>query len=171
MTHRRTRRLDEYSDSSWTVHCGECSFLISSDHSFTQQVVSEWPRCSRQCSGHEGAAAGNWRPSLHFSGREIRNKEHIVLCRAKSFQSCPALCSPMDCSPTGSSVHGILQARILEWLAMPSSRGSSQSRDRTWLFYISCIGRLVLYHKCHLGSLRDTLGKNKIQFSDGIVID
>ena len=118
-THRRTRRLDEYGDSSWTVHCGESSFLISSDHSFTQQVVSEWPRCSRQCSGHEGAAAGNWRPSLHVSGREIRNKGHIVLCWAKSFQSCPALCSPMDCSPTGSSVHGILQARILEWVAIP----------------------------------------------------
>ena len=37
-------------------------------------------------------------------------------------QSCPTLCDPMDCSPQGSSVHGILQARILEWVAMPSSR-------------------------------------------------
>ena len=46
-------------------------------------------------------------------------------------QSCPTLCHPMDCSPPGSSVHGILQARILEWAAMPSSRGSSQSRNRT----------------------------------------
>jgi len=36
-------------------------------------------------------------------------------------QSCPALCNPMDCSPPGSSVHGILLARILEWVAMPSS--------------------------------------------------
>ena len=42
---------------------------------------------------------------------------------AKSFQSCLTLCNPMDCSPPGSSVHGILQARILEWAAMPSSRG------------------------------------------------
>ena len=40
---------------------------------------------------------------------------------AKSIQSCPTLCDPMDCSPPGSSVHGILQARILEWVAMPSS--------------------------------------------------
>ena len=55
-------------------------------------------------------------------------------------QSCPTLCNPMDCSPPGSSVHGILQARILEWVAMPSSRGSSQSRDRTWVSYVSCIG-------------------------------
>ena len=42
----------------------------------------------------------------------------------KSLQSCPPLCKPMDCSPPGSSVHGILLARTLEWVAMPSSRGS-----------------------------------------------
>ena len=46
-------------------------------------------------------------------------------------QSCPTLCDPMDCGPPGSSAHGILQARILEWIAMPSSRGFSQHRDRT----------------------------------------
>ena len=46
-------------------------------------------------------------------------------------QSCPTLCNPRDCSPPGSSVHGILQTRILEWVAMPSSRGSSQPRNRT----------------------------------------
>ena len=50
---------------------------------------------------------------------------------AKSLQSCPTLSDPMDCSPPGSSVHGILQARILEWAAISSSRGSSQPRDRT----------------------------------------
>ena len=46
----------------------------------------------------------------------------------------------MDCSPPGSSIHGILQSRILEWVAISSSRGSSQPRDRTHIFYISCIG-------------------------------
>ena len=50
------------------------------------------------------------------------------LC-AKSFQSCLTFCNPMDCSPPGSSVHGILQGRILEWVAMSFSRGSSQLRD------------------------------------------
>ena len=45
-------------------------------------------------------------------------------------------CDPMDCSPPGSSVHGILQERILEWVAISSSRGPSQPRDRTW---VSCI--------------------------------
>ena len=53
---------------------------------------------------------------------------------------------PMDCSPPGSSVHGVLQARILEWVATPSSRGSSRPRDRAPLSYVSCVGRQVLYH-------------------------
>ena len=54
--------------------------------------------------------------------------------RAKSLQSCLTLCDSMDCSPPGSSVHGILQARILEWVAAPSSRGASQPRDWTWVW-------------------------------------
>ena len=54
---------------------------------------------------------------------------------------CPTLCDPMDCSPPGCSVHGILQARILEWVAVPFSRGSSQSRDWTHVSCGSCIGR------------------------------
>ena len=49
----------------------------------------------------------------------------------KSLQLCPVLCDPMDCSPTGFSVHGILQARPLEWIAIHLSRGSSLPRDRT----------------------------------------
>ena len=52
----------------------------------------------------------------------------------------------MDCSPPGSSVHGILQARILEWVAMPFSKGSSWPRDWTWISWVSCIGRQILYH-------------------------
>ena len=51
--------------------------------------------------------------------------ESACMCVAKSLQSCLTLCDPMDCSPLGSSVHGILQARILECVAMPSSRGPS----------------------------------------------
>ena len=54
----------------------------------------------------------------------------LCVC-APSLQSCLTLCDLMDSSPPGSSVHRILQARILEWVAMPSSRGSSQLRDQT----------------------------------------
>ena len=53
-----------------------------------------------------------------------------VCVHAKSLQ-CPTLCDPLDSSPPSSSVHGILQARILEWVAMPCSRGSSQLGDQT----------------------------------------
>ena len=55
---------------------------------------------------------------------------HVHTQCAKSLQSCPTLWGPMDCSPSGSSVQGIFQARTLEWVAMPFSRGSSQPRDR-----------------------------------------
>ena len=52
-------------------------------------------------------------------------------------QSCPTLCNPTDCSPPGSSVHGILQARILEWVVRPFSRGSSQPMDQIQVFCIA----------------------------------
>ena len=58
-----------------------------------------------------------------------------VKSEVKVTQSCPTLCDPMDCGPPGSSVHGILQARIQGWVAVPFSRGSSQPRDGT---QISC---------------------------------
>ena len=62
------------------------------------------------------------------------------------------LCArPHECSLPGSSVHGILQAGILEWVAISSSRGSPWLRDQTHVSYVSCIGRWILY-KCHLGS-------------------
>ena len=73
-----------------------------------------------------------------------------VLCmHAKLLQSCLTLCDPVDHSLPGFSVHGILQARILEWVAISFSRGSSQPRDWT---RVSCIGRCVLYQLHHLGS-------------------
>ena len=75
-----------------------------------------------------------------------------LILHAKSLQSCHTLCDPMDCSPPGSSVHGILQARILEWVAISFSRRSSQPRDQTCISYVSGIGRQVCFHWRHLGS-------------------
>ena len=66
--------------------------------------------------------------------RPLQEESSIVV--ALVAQSYPTLWHPMDCSPPGSSVHGILQARILEWVAIPFSRGSSRPRDGTW---VSCI--------------------------------
>ena len=53
----------------------------------------------------------------------------LILVCAKLLQSCPILCNSTDCSPPGTSVHEILQARILEWFAVPSPRGLSRFRD------------------------------------------
>jgi len=81
-----------------------------------------------------------------------------VLCCAQLLQLCLTLCSPLDYSPPGSSVHGILQARILEGVAMPSSRGSSQPRDWTCVSYINLhwqVGSLPLAPpgnpECYMG--------------------
>ena len=72
----------------------------------------------------------------------------------RSLQFCLTLLDPMDHNIVrqASLFMGILQARILEWIAMPSSRGSSQARDRTQVSHVSCIGMRVLYHCHHLGS-------------------
>ena len=107
----------------------------------------------------------------------------------KSLLSYLTLCNPMDYSPPGSSVHGILQARILEWVAMPSSWGSSHPGiESTCLTSPASVGRWALYHRCHLGSPDGTvlgetarysskvvnkgsLGKESVQFSCSVVSD
>ena len=65
---------------------------------------------------------------------------------AKSLQLCPTLLNPMDCRLPGSSIHGTIQARILEWVAISFSRRSFPPRDQTCVSCITCIGRLILYH-------------------------
>ena len=70
-------------------------------------------------------------------------------CRVLVAQSCPTLCDPMDWGPLGSSVHSVFQVRILEWVAIPFSRGYSWPRDWT---QISCNASRYLYHLSHQGS-------------------
>ena len=79
----------------------------------------------------------------------------VCVCVCEVAQSCPTLCDPVDCSPPGSTVHGILQARILEWVAISFSMGSSQPRDRTWVSLLHC--RQTLYPLSHQGSHREAL--------------
>ena len=81
--------------------------------------------------------------------KDVRSHAHTpngVLHACSVAQLCVTLCNPMDCSPPGSSVHEILQTRILEWVAISSSRGSSWPRDQTYVFYIPFTGRQILYH-------------------------
>ena len=61
--------------------------------------------------------------NIREEGGPLEAREYLVA------QSCPILCDPMDCNLLGSSVHGILQARILEWVVIPYSMGSSQARE------------------------------------------
>ena len=94
-------------------------------------------------------SARKWGPQT-YSSKELNSAKNLdelgprfILVRAVSLQSCPTLCDPMDCSPLGSSVHGILQARILKRVATSFSRGSSWLRDRTCVSCGSCsAGRL-----------------------------
>ena len=79
------------------------------------------------------------------AGLEVTCRDALVVVVLVT-QSCQILCDPMDGSLPGSSVHGILQARILEWVVLPFSEGSSQPRDRTHVSYLFCIGRQVLRH-------------------------
>ena len=67
----------------------------------------------------------------------------IKVKESKVAQLCLTLCDPMDCNLPGSSVHGILQAGMLEWVVMSFSRGSSQPRDQTWVS--STAGRFFTY--------------------------
>ena len=72
----------------------------------------------------------------------IHTHTHTHNVCAQLLQSCSTLCDPMDCSLPGSFVHGIFLARIMEWIAMPSSRGSSQPRDQIHISYI--VGRFSI---------------------------
>ena len=77
-------------------------------------------------TGTEAKLCGQGLQAVHDTrnGAQVGGLEESVLVS----QSWPTLCNPRDCSPPGSSVHGILQARILEWIAIPFSRGSSHPR-------------------------------------------
>ena len=86
-----------------------------------------------------GGVSGDSEELFSFMSQHRKNSVRgkvIDMCVCQVLHLCLALCDPVDCSPPGSSVHGILQARLLEWVAKPFSRGSSRPRDRT---HISCL--------------------------------
>ena len=108
------------------------------------------------------------------AGRKLgRSSFTVLVCLVT--QSCLTLCDPIDGSPPGSSVHGILQARILEWVATPFSRGSSQARDQTQasciaggFFTVWATREALLYSsrmKWKYGLFSFSFEKNKVTFS------
>ena len=79
-----------------------------------------------------------WKPLECFNSSPNCTSRSMKKVKKESevAQSCPTLCDPMDCRLPGSSLHGTLQARVVEWGAISFSRGSSQPRDRTWVSHI-----------------------------------
>ena len=114
----------------------KCSHQLSTPGIFKPTVLSDTLHCV-------WVLHHIWMTCHHF----LRKSPDLpTWVHAKSLQFCLTLCNPLDYSPPVSSVHGILQARILEWVALPSSRGSSQPRERTHDSYVFYTGRQVLYH-------------------------
>ena len=101
---------------------------------------------------HAGLSAWPLRVEKHASVHCPQRKNTLIKLWV-NYMMCvhsqlyPTLCNPMDCSLLGSSVHGIFQARILEWVAISYSReGILQNQDQTHISSISCTGRQILYH-------------------------
>ena len=120
---RSISNLDKHSQARETARRGAYELLVIinsllNSHLYTENII--WVKSQ----------------GLKTPGRiSLISKQMFCVCVLVT-QSCLTLCNPMDCSPPGSSVHGILQERILEWVAIPFSRGSSWPRDQTW---VSCI--------------------------------
>ena len=105
-----------------------------------------------QCSWKEnkGSPRGTIRYTVQPWIPKVFGKVKVLVA-----QLCPTLCNPMYCILPGSSVHGIFQARILEWVTIPFSRGSSKPRDWTW---VSCIAGTFFTHLSHQGSPKSLWG-------------
>ena len=95
----------------------------------------------------------HWICTIRYSEREKQHSHNLLCVCAKLLQSCPTLCDPMDCSPPGSSVYGILQAKIMEWVAMPFFRDLSNPGVEPTFFTSPVLERQVLHHQCHLRCL------------------
>ena len=93
---------------------------------------------------------GSWRGGLNGGIWRLPS----ITCSVA--QSCPTLCDPVDCSPPGSSVHGILQARVLGWVVISSSRGSSPPRDWTHVSWVSLHWQVGSLPPSHLGRPEDS---------------
>ena len=147
-----------HGEQSWLSGDPPCSACGHPQAQVVDQVFSEvsgWEKLLSQESGEtslpsQAAPQPTPRCSLSLQPTRPKDLRQILECvfpfcvrfmHAKLIQSCPTLCGPVDCSPPGSSDQGILQARILEWGTIPSSKGSSWPRNRTHLSSISCNGR------------------------------
>ena len=106
------------------------------------------------CQGRRQKSQG-FHPTTSWGNSVYSTLAPWLVFAAVAAESRLTLCNPMDCSPPGSSVREIFQARILEWVAISASRGSLRPRDQTQVSRISCIDRQILLPLSHLGSPLD----------------
>ena len=154
-------RKEKRQDHRWQA-CPWMAPLLGTESTPTLvQVPSPGSRCSWQLRAWKA-----WDRKCVCGRKKRQNR----VCMLSHFSL--ALCDPMDCSLPASSVHGILQARILEWVAISFSRESSWPRDWTHISYVSCIGRRILerthlYAMCQVlaaGTNRMIMGKEEVIF-------
>ena len=107
--------------------------LITVTYKYLYSTLKQMLRFIRHDTCHQSTCISVKKIQLHY-------------CISWLAQSCPILCDPMGWSLPGLSVHGILQARILECVAISSPRASSWPRDETCFSCVSCIGRSILFH-------------------------
>ena len=116
---------------------------------------SHWTRCTQcqaralSCTEQNNSLFSlSYPPPTYFCSLPpfppSQTSKYFIACLVA--KSCPTLWDLTTCSPPGSSVHGIFQARKLEWVAISSSRGSSRPKDWTHVSCVSCTGRRILYH-------------------------
>ena len=129
----------------WTERPGVLRFMGSK----SRTRLSDWTELNYSPKAKYGV------PSISVNKASYNSHSHQftdckwqghAVCMLSPFKLCLTLCDPMDWSPLGFSIHGSPQAKILEWGAISSSRGSSRLRDQTHVSYVSWIGRWVLYH-------------------------
>ena len=136
---RRSKSDSSNQETKSTMGEGQSGLEITQKPKRQHWNLKQKPKQTKNgCFGH----LAHCPPGDPLSLYKDRIKEYVCVCA----YSCPTLCCPVDCSPPGSSVHGIYRARILEWVAISSCRGSSWPRDQTCILCISCIGRRILYH-------------------------
>ena len=140
----------------WNVLCAHDSFFPSCLPRVSPQTRVCWLEWAIRLDAD--ILSGLWRLEdwlcvcpMHLPSCLSMSKLSECTCtyklKVRVTQSCPTLHCPKDCSPPGSSVHGVSQARALEWVAISFSRGSSWPWDWTWDFSVSSFGRGILYHQ------------------------
>ena len=136
--------LEEYVVSKMNRTCYGAALLVFGHPAATASSLVTGPWFPLVISWRDSQPEG---PAHNLSARSKLSLPCVLrrwpLSACSITKSCPTLWDPMDCSLAVSSVHGIFQARILEWVAIPFSRGSSWPRDRT---HISSIGRQIPYY-------------------------